>query len=78
VYHNLIVVSTHDRPWLSRWLGYSDADEVARNAAVPVLVFRGVEAWGSGWNRECRMQVPSSGFEINLPAVVAVFRRGAV
>jgi nucleotide-binding universal stress UspA family protein len=37
---DLIVVSTHDRNWLARWFFYSDADEIARTAAAPVLVFR--------------------------------------
>lgn len=37
---DLIVVSTHDRAWLARYLFYSDADEIARSAAAPVLVFR--------------------------------------
>ena len=38
---DLIVVSTHDRTWLSKWLSYSDADEIARTARAPVLVVRG-------------------------------------
>jgi nucleotide-binding universal stress UspA family protein len=38
---DLIVVSTHDRTWLSRWLFYSDADEIARRASAPVLVVHG-------------------------------------
>lgn len=38
---DLIVVSTHDRIWLARWFFYSDADEIARTAAAPVLVVRG-------------------------------------
>jgi nucleotide-binding universal stress UspA family protein len=37
---DLIVVSTHDRAWLAKYLFYSDADELARRAASPVLVFR--------------------------------------
>lgn len=37
---DLIVVSTHDRAWLAKYLFYSDADELARWAAAPVLVFR--------------------------------------
>jgi nucleotide-binding universal stress UspA family protein len=37
---DLIVVSTHDRAWLAKYLFYSDADEIARRAAAPVLVFR--------------------------------------
>jgi nucleotide-binding universal stress UspA family protein len=37
---DLIVVSTHDRAWLSKYLFYSDADEIARRATSPVLVFR--------------------------------------
>jgi nucleotide-binding universal stress UspA family protein len=37
---DLIVVSTHDRGWLAKYLFYSDADEIARRAAAPVLVFR--------------------------------------
>lgn len=38
---DLIVVSTHNRTWLSKWLLYSDADEVVRKASAPVLVMRG-------------------------------------
>jgi nucleotide-binding universal stress UspA family protein len=37
---DLIVVSTHDRNWLFRWFFYSEADEIARMAASPVLVMR--------------------------------------
>jgi|GEM_PF-737842 len=37
---DLIVVSTHDRAWLAKYLFYSDADEIARRAVAPVLVFR--------------------------------------
>jgi nucleotide-binding universal stress UspA family protein len=37
---DLIVISTHDRAWLAKYLFYSDADEIARGATAPVLVFR--------------------------------------
>jgi nucleotide-binding universal stress UspA family protein len=37
---DMIIISTHDRGWLSKLLLYSDADDIARRSTTPVLVYR--------------------------------------
>ena len=40
---DLIVIGTHGRRGVGRWLLGSDAEQIARKASVPVLLVRGLE-----------------------------------
>ena len=50
---SLIVIGTHSRHGVSRWMLGSDAEQIARSAPVPVLFFRAPDAAEEGAAKTC-------------------------
>ncbi|MGH2371760.1 MAG: universal stress protein, partial [Chloroflexota bacterium] len=66
---DLVVMSTHGRSGLGRWLYGSVADHVLRHVAVPVLLVSAEtdRSWSNGRRR--RLVVPLDGSEVALAAL---------
>ena len=71
----LIVMATHGRRGLSRWLLGSLAADVVRSALIPVLLVRGRLEWKPGLRR--KILIPLDGSEVS-EAILPVVERLAI